>query len=119
MSDWATYIKEREGHEVLETEDGFVEYHLAPGEPPLCILDSFFVRPELRKSAVGNKEAGLRLTSVVEAFAREHGCNHVIATVYPGMLNATQSLRASLAYGMSLHAAEQGRIILVKYVGGV
>lgn len=117
MSDWANYIKEREGHEIIETDEGFIEYHIVPGDPALLFIDSFYIKPEFRRSAQGGT-AGMRLTQqAIEAGLRA-GCVFAAAEIHVEMLNATHSLRAALAYGMRLHSTGHNRIMLIKRIGG-
>lgn len=108
MSLWAEYVKEREGHEVIEEPWGFLRYHIAP---PLLCIDDLYIQPEYRRG-----ERGSELADRVTRIARESKCTHLWAQVWPHTLNATDSLKAVLAYGFQVTGAQNGAIILLKEI---
>jgi GNAT superfamily N-acetyltransferase len=110
MSHWADYVKEREGSSCIERDYGFVEFQI---RPPDCEIKSIYVD----KSARLKGYAHLLADEVVD-LARAQKCTQLWSQVWAGALNSTDALKASLAYGFRVIKAENGCIILGKYIGG-
>lgn len=110
MSLWADYISEREGNSVIEEDFGFIEFRLSP---PVCLIHSLYVRPGDRRSGVG-----AALADRVAELAKEAGCTLLWSQVVTTTLNATESLKAVLAYGFKVQDAQNGVIVLTKDIGG-
>lgn len=91
MSLWADYLKEREGLDSIETEDGFVIYHIAGDR---LLIEHVYIKPEKR-----NRHIGTALMKQLESIAKEKGCRSSFCTVQPKLPTADQSLRAALAFG--------------------
>jgi GNAT superfamily N-acetyltransferase len=109
MSLWSDYILEREGNAVIEEGWGFIEFRISP---PVCMIHSLYVRPVDRKSGRGSE-----LADRVAEIARREGCT-LWSQVVSSMLNATESLKAVLAYGFKVTEAQNGCIILTKDITG-
>lgn len=107
---YAQYIKEREGSSVIEEPWGFIEYRLAP---PVMRIESLYILPEYRKTNKGSE-----LANRVTLLAWDAGATHLWAQVWVGALNATDSLKAILAYGFQITAAQNDCIILTKDISG-
>lgn len=110
MNHWAAYIKEREGHEVIEDDYGFIEYKLAP---PFAAIEGCYIMPERRKSGLGRE-----LMERVVRLAREEHCTLLVCEVNLEYLNATDSLKACLGVGFKLQSAQNNRIIMMKDIVG-
>ena len=110
MSLWADYIKEREGNDVIEEPFGFIEYSIAL---PFLRIESIFIAKEQRDNGRGSDLAN-RVTQI----AREASATHLWASVWIGALNATESLKAILAYGFQVTALQNDCIILTRDIGG-
>lgn len=108
MSLWSDCVMEREGNSVIEESWGFVEYRITL---PVLRIELFYVSPEVRHPAKTRE-----LLNRVIQIAREAGATHLWSQVQTWTLNATDSLRACLAYGFQVQAAENGAIILIKEV---
>jgi GNAT superfamily N-acetyltransferase len=106
MKLYAQYVKEREGNEIIAESWGFLEYHIAL---PFLAIDSIFVAPEMR-----NRGYARMLADRAEDIAREAGASYLWSQVLVKALNATDSLKAILAYGFKVQGAENGCIILTK-----
>lgn len=108
-SNYALYIKEREGKEILESEKGFATYYfLSDG----CYLQDIFVKPEYRES----KEA-TRMANNIAEIAKLKGFNKLYGTVCPTTNGSTESLKVLLAYGFKLDSSLNNLIVLVKDLG--
>lgn len=110
MSLWSDYVKERLGHEVIETEGGFISFCVSGDD---CSIEEFYVKPELRGTSLAR-----RLADQVFSSARERGAKKVWAKVLPGIKGAEHALRTNLHYGFKLILAENGRILLMKEIEG-
>lgn len=106
MNLYEDYIKEREGALIIKEEWGFIEYRITP---PALRIEAIYIRPEDRKSGKGSELAD-RVTQI----AKEQNCTLLWAQVWASALNATESLKAILAYGFIVQRAENGVIILTK-----
>lgn len=110
MSLWSDYIREREGNAVIEEGWGFIEYRLAP---PVCLIHSLYISPGERKRGRGSE-----LADLVAEIARREGCTLLWSQVVTATLNATDSLKAILAYGFRVQDAQNGVIVLTKDIKG-
>jgi predicted GNAT family acetyltransferase len=97
------YIREREGSEVIECEDGFLVY--CENERSLFIKDTF-VKPEARKSG-----AARYLVSTLEELAREKQKEWIFAHVQMNDPGRHDTLIAAFRIGFEL--VESGVVFLV------
>lgn len=104
----ADYWREREGRKTIQTNFGFVSYKV---DGTACLICDMYVVPEYRKEKIGTE-----LANQVVKEALSVGCEFLIAEVYLAAFNATESIKAILAYGFSLGSAEPGKIILFKHI---
>lgn len=104
------YLKEREGKDVLSTDDGFVVYRV---RDEICEICEMYVIPEKRKTGVGSA-----LCDRVAGFAAEIGCENLVCSVVPSTNGSTQSMKAILAYGFTLWQASPDRVWFCKKIGG-
>jgi len=111
MSLWSAYVKERLGHEVVETGWGFVSYKITGG---VCEMFDIYVVPEERRG-----RRAWTLVDEVAATARQQQCKALVGYVWPGLPGAESSLSAHLAYGFRLHSTESGKIVMMKDLGEV
>lgn len=112
MSMYASYVRERLGDEILETDEGFVTYRfLKDGGTDAVYIVDIYVRPDFRKSTVASQMAD----TVVEA-AKFVGCKRLLGTVNPKAKNSTDSLRVLLGYGMELYWCSQDTITFKKEI---
>lgn len=110
MSLWSDYHKETEGHEVIETEYGFVRYSITA---PLCWIHDLYVCPEHRRHNHGSF-----LAKKVTALAIEAGCTHLWSQVGLGSRTANDALKANLSFGFLVQGAQNGFIIMSKDITG-
>lgn len=106
MSLWAKYVKERDGRETIENENGFIVF-LFKGEE--CYLEDIYVLPEKRLSGIGSS-----LFAMAEERARQQGCKFLSSQIIPSEAQATGSMAAHLAKGFRIYAAQNNRIIMFK-----
>jgi GNAT superfamily N-acetyltransferase len=108
MKLYADYIKEREGKELLELEQGFATYKI---RPPECYIVDIYVKPEYRKTGVA-----ATMADFICAIAKDRGCTTLLGSVNTAAHGATSSMRVLLAYGMVLRAAKESMIYLSKEI---
>jgi hypothetical protein len=109
---YAQYIKEREDHEVLEVDGGFVNYGFVINEDTQernCLINDIFVRKENRQRGIMSEMA-----KQVETIAKECNCVNLYGAVDSLALNANNSILAIQAYGMKLSHVTNGMIFFKK-----
>jgi ribosomal protein S18 acetylase RimI-like enzyme len=111
MSLWAEYLTEREGKVVIEEEFGFIAYRIPSNG--ICIVDAIYVSKETRRSGFGSA-----LCDRVAKIAIEAECTQLWSQVQVNTFNATDSLKACLAYGFRLHSLDGTCIVLIKDIVG-
>lgn len=109
MDLYAKYVSEREGNSLITEPWGFIEFRLIL---PVMRIESIYIVPERRHD--GRASA---LADRVTQIARESGATHLWSQVWTGSLNATESLKAILAYGFIVQGIIGDRIILTKEIG--
>jgi GNAT superfamily N-acetyltransferase len=108
MSLWADYIREREGKEIIETDEGFVTYEIS-GES-LYLVD-MYVRPELRKTGVAKAFA-----EEITRIAKKQGCKRLLTTVATNAAGVTISLKVILSYGFEFMQVAPGLLWFKKEI---
>lgn len=94
MSLAAEYMKEREGTETLEKENGFATYKINGTQ---CYIIDIYVRPDFRKSGLAASMA-----DEIAEIAKSEGCNHLLGSVDTRTQSATTSARVLFSYGFKL-----------------
>lgn len=107
MSLYAEYLKERTSDLILECESGFATYRY-PDDHTVYIVDIYCL-PEFRKSGVAKAMA-----DKVVGEAKEKGCTRLLGSVVPSVKNSTVSMKALLAYGLSLDSSTNDFILFKK-----
>ncbi len=112
MSMYGSYIKERLGDEIMETDRGFATYKYVDsnGIPAVYIMD-IYVRPDFRKENVASE-----LADAIVNIALKDGRKLLIGTVVPSSNGSTASLKVLLGYGMSLLSASNDVIVMKKEI---
>jgi len=108
MSHYASYIREVTADHILETEGGFATYRYLNDDKTVYIID-IFVAPEHRRSRV----SFAMIDEIVDR-AKKIGCIELLGTVSCSNPKADASLKAHIAYGMTLSGAQNGAIIFRK-----
>lgn len=103
---FAEYIKEREGFEVMETEESFVIYKIK-GE--LAFISHAFTRKNYRRDHYMSE-----LLDALSEFLLSKRVSALSASIDLRDQNASTTLLASLKYGFEIKAAEQGIIFIEK-----
>lgn len=109
MSHWAEYVKERFNWSAIETDRGTIIYSI---RPPYALIHDLFVTQDSRI-----KKHGTALCDEVARIGKEQGCTHLWSQVAVGSRNATEALKANLAYGFCVTATDDKGIILMKEIG--
>lgn len=97
MSLYGDYVKEREGRQIIEDENGFATYVYCGPELKECYIIDIYVKPEMRKSKVASKYA-----DQIAEQAKKDGCTHLSGSVDPRSKGSTDSLSVLLHYGFEL-----------------
>lgn len=92
------YLKEREGLETLETEQGFVTYKLRSSD---CYIQDIYVLVDFRHSGVA-----AQMADKVTEIAKSVGYTIVTGSVDSNANGADISDKVLLAYGMKPYAKE-------------
>lgn len=112
MSHYADYISERLGKLCYECEKGFATYFYTghPQYGDVVYIEDIFVTAAHRRAGVASEMA-----DYVAEEARGKGVKVMLGSVNPQARGATASLKALLAYGMSLdRVGADGLIYFVK-----
>lgn len=96
---YASYIYERHGKSIVETDSGFATF-MYPNESTVY-LEDLYVKSALRRSG-----AATQLVDEVVRIAKLKGCHTLLGSVCATANNSTDSLKAVLSYGMKLHASD-------------
>lgn len=105
-SNYAQYIKEREGKEIVEDHKGFATFVITDKE---CYIVDIFVKKKYRKEKIASKYA-----DQITELAKERGCRYLLGSVCPYADSATASLKALLGYGFSLSSSTNDMIFFRK-----
>lgn len=104
---YAKYLKERTDDKIIETEQGFCTYRYL-NEKQVYIID-IYILPEFRQ-----RWHATSMANVVCHEAKAKGCSEVIGTVVPSCKNANESIKALIAYGMSVISSSNNLIVFKK-----
>lgn len=105
-SHYANYLKEREGKEVYESEEGFISYVIEGDE---CYIETIYVAPIFRRLS-----SGTNMANIVATRAKEAGCKFLSGSSDPRAHGATDAMMAMLTYGFKLHSIKGDLIVLTK-----
>lgn len=106
MNKFAAYLKEREGVELLETDDGFAIFNIKGEE---CYIRDIYVWPELRQKGIAS-----RLADEISSIAKLAGCKILTGSVCPTLKGSTTSIDVLRGYGFKLHSATNNLIFFSK-----
>lgn len=105
----ASYLKEREGFDVISRDEGFADYRIAGDE---CYIRSIFVFPDYRKKGIASEMA-----DEIARIAIARGCKYLTGSVDTTAVGAHESVLVLLAYGFKIHSAVQYGVIFRKDLG--
>jgi GNAT superfamily N-acetyltransferase len=108
LSLYADYIKEREGKESLEVEQGFATYEIVN---EFCYIEDIYIKPEARKTNLAT-----RIADEITQIAKGRGCKQLLGSVLVGANGDTTSLKVLLAYGMKLDSVNGKTIYFSKEI---
>lgn len=97
---YASYLRERENKEILETEQGFAiyGYNCVLGvDFPHCYIADIYVRPEFRQTGAARKMA-----DQIASQAKVSGFKIMLGSVDGNAKGKHESLLVLIAYGMKL-----------------
>lgn len=105
-TNYAKYIKEREGFEILESQFSFVCYKIREKE---CFVSHCYTSKEHRQS---KSMSGLLIELTDIASCR--GCDRITASIDLRDTNASLTLLVALKFDFKVKIAESGIIIIEK-----
>lgn len=105
MSLYGEYLKEREGREIYEDENGFATFMYCGAERNECYIIDIFVKANKRNQKVASHYADR-----IAEEARANGCEFLSGSVDPKSNGANDSLKVLLAYGFELAGIGNGLI---------
>ena len=93
---YSKYLKELNGRDTLEHEQGFATYQFEhdPEGIKYCYICDIYVLPEARKTSCASE-----LADEIEVIAKENDCKYLVGTVVPSFINSTISLKVLFGYG--------------------
>lgn len=106
MSLYPLYLKEREGIEVLEKEQGFATYKVRSHD---CYIIDIYVVPEARKSGLASQMA-----NEIAEIAKANGIKILTGSVDTRDKEALRNEKVLLAYGMRKAQQEDHMIYFYK-----
>lgn len=106
---YASYILEREGKNILETDKGFATYSFIKDG---CYIEEIYILPQYRKTGEAST-----LTDQIAEIARQNGHKKLFGSVCPSAAGSTNSLRALIAYGFKLDSSTNNFIWLTMDIG--
>lgn len=101
------YVREREGVEVVETENGFALIKMV-NQDMLYLVD-IYVKPDFRRSGEGR-----RILQEVEGIAKELGATRIQGSVAPQANGSTESALAVIATGFKISHSDNELIYFIK-----
>lgn len=108
ISNYALYIAEREGFNIVESEKGFATYKIIDKE---CYVRDIYVRPEFR-----DKNIAKEMLDKITYIAIEKNCTHLSGSVDTNDKNATINLLAAFAYGFKILKNNFSMILFCKEI---
>lgn len=103
---WSAYIKECGLLEIIETEYGWITFHMEAGG---CLwINDMYVIPEKRKNGHGRD-----LLEQAFVWGRERGAHYCSMTIHLASKSATAALAGALACGFSVASAGDKNLILI------
>jgi GNAT superfamily N-acetyltransferase len=110
MNLYFEYIKEREGTEGIQFNDGFITYRIVDDE---CYIADMFVKKESRQSGIASK-----MISKIEEIAKEKNCKSISANIWATDKGNRRTLSGALKLGFEVVGAKNDCLILLKTLGG-
>lgn len=96
---YAKYIKEREGKEIIELENGFATYRFLNEH---VYIEDIFVEKEHRKDHLAASMA-----DIIADIARKRNYSKILGSTCLNAQNPTISLKVLLSYGFKLHSIDE------------
>lgn len=105
---YAQYVREREGKEIVETDDGFATFYFTNG---FCYIEDIFVVPAKRKSGIAAE-----LANQISEIAKKNGIKKLLGSVSPKAKGADASMKVLMAYGFKLLNSDKDLIYFEKEI---
>jgi len=112
MSLYASYLKERTGKSIFESEKGFATYCFnLIGDAKVCYIEDIYVVDSERHTGEAS-----RMADEIAALAKSQDCKALVGSVCPTANHSTASLKVLLSYGFQLWKAEPNMIWFSKEI---
>lgn len=108
MSQYANYIREKTGDEIIEWMEGWATYRFLNGGKSVYIID-VYVEPEYRMQGIATK-----LGDHINSIAKKLGSIEQIGSVVPSNKGSTDSVRSLLNRGFSILSSSNDFILFRK-----
>lgn len=112
MSLFGRYIKERDGKDIVEDDEGFATYKFT--EDGQCYLEDLYVIPDLRGPQPSGKGTAARYADKVCEIAKKKGCITLYGSVVPSKPNASVNIQTLFKYGFKLKSSMNDFILFEK-----
>lgn len=106
MTNFARYIYEREGKQIIEDQNGFATFCYITDA---CYIEDIYVVPDKRKSGIAAGYA-----DQIAAAAKSKGISRLLGSVKPSANGSTESTKVLLSYGFKLLSSTNDFIYFVK-----
>lgn len=107
-SNFAKYIKERAGKEIVEDSKGFATYFF---QDDFVYIEDLYVIPEARKEGIASRYA-----DEIANIAKSKGYSKMLGSVCPSASGATSSIQVLISYGFKVLKSTDNMIYFIKEI---
>lgn len=108
LTNYAAYIKEKAGLELIEWENAWASYTINGDS---CFIADIWVAPVFRMKGLGRE-----LADCVVHIAKRHDCTKLRSTIIVHSNGVEDTLKAQIAYGFKVIASDSEKIYLMKEI---
>lgn len=112
MSLFGDYVKERNGREIVEDEDGFATFIINPDGT--CYLEDLYVVPDKRGPQPDGKGVASRYADKICEIAKSRGCKKLLGSVVPSLPGSTENVKTLFKYGFKIKSSMNDFILFEK-----
>jgi hypothetical protein len=105
-SNYALYIKEREGFDIIESDEGFATYKIMDKE---CYIRDIYIKPEFR-----DKGLTIQMLSKISKIAKEQNCDHLSGSVDTNCKFSTENTKSMILAGFKILKNTFSMIMFIK-----
>lgn len=112
MSLFGDYVKERNGREIVEDDDGFATFIINPDGT--CYLEDLYVVPDKRGPQPDGKGVASRYADKICEIAKLRGCKKLLGSVVPSLPGSTENVKTLFKYGFKIKSSMNDFILFEK-----